>query len=266
MKTMGKGIHATAILDGDVTLGSDVEIGPFAVVFGPATIESGTVLGPHVVVYPNTRIGQQCRLHAGAVVGDLPQDLAFDGAPSFVIIGGHTVLREGATVHRGTAANSTTQIGSHCLLMAHAHVGHDASVGDGTILCNGALIAGHVDVGPQVFVSGNAVVHQFTRIGRLAMLGGGCAASQDIPPFTTARPVATNRLLGLNLVGLKRAGVAAADRAALKEAFSILTSQQPLVRKVTRLREEIDTPLAHEMATFLSTSRRGVCMRRDGRS
>ena len=145
-------IHPTAIIEDGAAIGDDVEVGPHAVIFRHATI------GPH------------CRIHTGAVIGDVPQDLAFKNVESFVRIGAGCVIREHVTIHRGTKEGTGTVVGDGCYLMAHSHLGHNVQLGRRVILANGALLAGYVEIGDLAFISGNACVHQFVRIGRLAML------------------------------------------------------------------------------------------------
>ena len=254
-------IHPTALVDAGAQLGDGVTVGPF-VVIGPDTqIGAGCVIHPHVVIHPYTSLGEGCRVHAGAVLGDQPQDLAFQpDSVSHTRIGAHCWIREGVTIHRGTKPDTATEIGDECFLMANSHVAHNVRLGRRVILVNGALLAGYVEVGDYAFISGNAVVHQFVRIGRLAMMGGQGAVSQDIPPFCTGRSGAGNEILGLNIVGLRRAGFKPETRQALKAAFKTLyRSGLTISRAVDKIRAECTDPAVAEFADFIAASKRGVC-------
>jgi UDP-N-acetylglucosamine acyltransferase len=198
-------------------------------------------------------------VHAGAVLGDLPQDLGFQGGDSFLRIGANCMLREGLTIHRGTKPGSATEIGDGCFLMANAHFAHNVKLGNGVIVVSGALLAGYVEVGDRAFISGNAVVHQFVRIGRLAMLGGISGVSKDVPPFFTVRPGAVNRVLGVNIVGLRRAGFKPDERQAIREAFKLLyRSGLNVTDAVARLRGATPAAPVLEICDFIDQSRRGI--------
>ncbi len=254
------GIHPTAIIEAGAKLGPGVEVGPFSYVAPMVEIGSGTVLGPHVTVLDYTRIGQDCQVHPGAVIGDLPQDFAFNGEISHVDIGHHCIIREGVTIHRGTAAKSSTKVGDHCLLMANSHLAHNVSLGNHVTLANNALLAGYVQVGDRAFISGNCLIHQFTRIGRLAMLSGGTATQKDVPPFCMTRSLSTNTVMGLNTVGLRRAGMSVNDRQTLKKALQHLYSPKlNTTQALALLRAEFQHPLVLELCDFVEQSQRGIC-------
>ena len=178
-------IHKTAIIEEGATIGAGVRIGPFCVIESGVRIMEGADLGPHVTIMGDTTIGARTKIHAGAVIGDWPQDLAYEGASSSVVVGEDCVLREGVTIHRGTKEGTATTIGKGCLLMAFAHCAHNTTLGDRVILANGALLGGYATIDSGAFISGNAVVHQFCRVGRLAMMGGMSGVSKDVPPFCT---------------------------------------------------------------------------------
>lgn len=253
-------VHATALVDPAARLGPGVEIGPLAVIGPDVEIGAGCRIGPHVVVHRYTQLGPRCVVHAGAVLGDTPQDLAFREAESRVRIGAETELREGVTVHRGTKPGTETVIGERCLLMANSHVGHNTQLGREVIMANGVLLAGYVTVGDRAFLSGNALVHQFCRIGRLALLSGGCAVSKDVPPFCVIGTITFNRVSGLNVVGMRRAGLTPTERLAVKRAFRILYREGLSVRQaLPRLRAGFPDGPAAEFATFIEASRRGIC-------
>ena len=249
-------IHPTAVVSADARLGDDVAIGPFAVV------EPGTVIGDrcelraHVVVKRGTTLGIENVVHEGAVLGGDPQDAAFGGGLSGLVIGDRNQIREGVTIHRSTRPEQPTTVGSGCFLMACAHVAHDDRVADGVILANNVALAGHVEIGERAFLSGGVVVHQFCRVGRLAMLGGNAKVIKDCLPFVVTDGVPA-RARALNVVGLRRAGLAAAQVRALKDAYRLLLrSNLPLDAALERL-GQIDDPLAGELAAFARGARRG---------
>jgi len=186
-------------------LDEGVSVGPFAVIGDGVRIGAGSWIGPHAVIRGPTVIGRDNKVFQFASVGEDPQDKKYRGAPTRLVIGDRNVIREGPHLHRGSKQEATV-VGDDCFLMTNCHVGHDCRVGDGVVMATGATLAGHVSVGPKAFLSGYCLVHQFVRVGRLAMIQGGAAASQDVPPFTIAvRP--QNLLVGVNVVGLRRAGL-----------------------------------------------------------
>ena len=198
-------IHPTAIIHPKAELHETASIGPYAVIEAGVTVGAGCEIGPHVHLTGETTLGKNNRLHTGAVIGDAPQDLKYNDEPTRLRIGEDNVIREHVTLHRSNSPDEDTVIGSHNFFMAHSHVGHNAVVGDHNIFANGALVGGHAVISDRVFLSGNCAVHQFVRIGTLAMMQGNAAVSQDLPPFTMVFGV--NKLCGLNIVGLRRAGI-----------------------------------------------------------
>lgn len=253
-------VHPTAVVSPRSRLGAGVVIGPLSVVEDDVEIGAGTVVGPHVTILRFTTLGIGCRVHAGAVLGDLPQDQAYGGAESGVQIGDRCVIRECATVHRGTKAGTITEVGDECLLMACSHVGHNARLGRRVTLANGALLAGYTDIGDQAFISGNCLVHQFARVGKLAMMAGGSATQMDVPPFCLTRTLTPNTVLSLNVVGLRRAGMAVAERRILKDAFTLLYRSGRGVSEAIEAIEQLpQTDAIRELCRFLRTSKRGIC-------
>lgn len=256
--------HPTAVIEPGARLDADVEVGPCAFIAAGAVIGAGCRIGPHATVYGGVTLGAGCRVHAGAVLGDLPQDTGFQGGASFVRIGAQCIIREGVTIHRGTKPDTATVIGDGCFLMANSHVAHNAVVGQHVVIANGALLAGYVEVGDRCFISGNVCIHQFVRVGRLAMLGGGAGISKDVPPFCTMRPVALNSVAGLNVVGMRRAGLSAADRLEVRRAFKLLyRSALNAQQAVAVLRAQFQSGPASEFAAFVAQSRRGICRMAD---
>jgi UDP-N-acetylglucosamine acyltransferase len=252
-------IHPTAVVEDGVDLGDGVTIGPFSYLQTGVTVGDGTEIGPHVTLLEFSTLGEACHLHAGAVVGDLPQDIAFGGEESYVSIGDRCQIRECVTIHRGTVPGSSTVVGNDCMLMACSHLGHNVQLGNEVILANGVLLAGHAQVGDQVFMGGNAMVHQFARVGRLAMISGATAAKKDVPPFCMTR-AHTAGVMGLNNVGLRRAGVASKDRLELKRALKLLyRSGLNVSQALERIDAETDGDLVAEFAAFVRASERGIC-------
>ncbi|RME93503.1 MAG: acyl-ACP--UDP-N-acetylglucosamine O-acyltransferase, partial [Verrucomicrobia bacterium] len=224
-------IHPTAIIDPRAEVHPEATVGPYAVIEAGVRLGAGCVVGPGVHLAGWTEIGPRNRFHAGSVIGEAPQDLKYRGEPTRLIIGADNIFREHVTVHRSNTPEEPTVIGSGCFLMAGSHVGHNCRLGDRVILANGALLGGHVEVQDGAFISGNCVVHQFVRVGRLAMMQGGSAISLDLPPATIAR--GDNSVSGLNVVGLRRAGVDAATRTELRRLFRVLlVPSRPLAERL----------------------------------
>jgi UDP-N-acetylglucosamine acyltransferase len=248
-------IHPTALVSREARLAEDVRIGPYAIVDPDVCIGARTEIRAHAVVKRYTVLGEDNQVHEGAVLGGEPQDVSFQGGVSALRIGDRNRIREGVTIHRAGAGRETV-VGSDCFLMAYVHVAHDDRLGDGVIIANNVALAGHVEIGDRAFLSGGVVVHQFCRIGRLAMIGGNSKIVQDGLPFviTDGNP---GRARGLNVVGLRRAGVAASQVRALKEAYRLLLrSALPLERALARM-AAIGDPLVDEMAAFARSAKRG---------
>lgn len=249
------------MVDPSASLGPAVRIGPYAVVEADVVIGDGCCVGAHAVIKRHTRIGQRNEIHEHAVVGGDPQELAFTPCVSRVAMGDDNVLREGVTIHRGSREGSATRLGNGNYLMAGAHVAHDCTVGSDVVLANGATLGGHVSVGDRVFLSAFVVLHQFCRVGRLAMVSGLAAVNLDVLPFMTVvgHPA---RGLGLNRVGLKRAGVSSAEIQELKRAYGLLLlSGRRLPEAVAELAGS-GSPLVREWVGFIEASRRGFTRHR----
>ncbi len=253
-------IHSTAVVDPGAEIGPDVTIGPFSCI-GPHTVIGARChIGPHVNILPFTSIGPECRIHTGAVIGDLPQDTGFKWEDSSVRVGAKCTIREYVTIHRGTKGGTATEIGDGCFLMAMSHCAHNVKLGSGVILANGALLAGYVEVGDRAFISGHCLVHQFTRVGRMAMLSGGAGVSKDVPPFCTARSMSVNRIAGLNVVGMRRGGFAPEQRMELKSAFRLLyRSGLNVTQALERIRSALHSEPIKEFCSFVEASKRGIC-------
>jgi len=250
-------IHPTAIIDPRAEVDPTVQVGPCAVIDTGVRVGPGCVLGPHVYLTGQTVIGARNRFHAGCVIGDAPQDLKYGGEPTGLVIGEDNVFREHVTVHRSNTPEEVTRIGSHCFFMASSHVGHNSVVGNRVIMANGALLGGHVEVHDQAFLSGHCLVHQFVRIGRLALMQGRSGVGLDLPPYTVARGV--NQLCGLNIVGLRRAGLSAEERLDLKSAYKTLFRAGHRIEEALKwARQGAKFEHARAMIEFVAASKRGV--------
>jgi UDP-N-acetylglucosamine acyltransferase len=221
-------IHPSAVIAAGARLGAGVKIGPGAVIDDEVEIGAGSSIGPYAVIRRGVRMGSGNVVHPHAVLGGDPQDLTYDPSRrGEVLIGDDNILREGVTVSRPTRDGGTTRIGSRCFLMSNTHVGHDCTLGDRVIMASGSALGGHVQVQSAAFLGGGAMVHQFCRVGSLAMVGGLCAVVMDVLPFSMVGG-ARARHYRLNLVGLRRAGVAPESLRALSEAFRRLRTRLPI--------------------------------------
>jgi UDP-N-acetylglucosamine acyltransferase len=251
-------IHPTAIIHPKAKLDSTVWVGPYAVIDGGVELGAGSVVGPQVYMTGLTTVGAGNRFHAGCVIGDAPQDLKYKDEPTRLRIGNHNVFREHVTVHRSTKPDAETIIGSHNFFMANAHVAHNCVVGDHVILANGALLGGHVEVQDRAFISGNCCVHQFCRVGTLALMQGNSAISIDLPPFTVALRV--NEICGLNSVGLRRAGFTTEQRMELKRLYHLLFRGGTNLRHALgAARKHFSGAAAKVLLDFVAGAKRGVC-------
>jgi UDP-N-acetylglucosamine acyltransferase len=254
-------IHPSAIISPGAQLDSSVEVGPFSVIDGQVSLGAGCRVGPHVYLTGRTLIGPHNCFHANCVIGGPPQDVKYNNEPTGLRIGAHNLFREGATVNRSAKPGEDTVIGSHNFLMINSHVAHNVRLGDHVIVANGALLAGHVEVEDRAFISGNCLVHQFVRIGMLAIMQGGSAISQDLPPFMVAR--GGNNICGLNTIGLRRSGIGAAGRLELKRLYQkLFLSGQNLSQVMAEARQEFTSASAVHLLDFIAASKRGVCRHR----
>ena len=251
-------IHPTAIIHSKAKVNSSVSVGPYAVIDEGVEIGAECVVGPHVYITAQTTIGARNRFFAGCVIGEAPQDLKYRNEPTGVTIGQDNVFREHVTVHRSSKVGEQTRIGSNNFLMQHSHVAHNVVLGDYVILAGGALLAGYARVDDRAFISGNCLVHQFVRVGTLALMQGGAGISKDLPPFTVAHQV--NLLCGLNVVGMRRAGMAASERQELKQVYRALFREGKNLREsVVAARKNFSSKPARLMLEFIESSKRGIC-------
>jgi len=254
-------IHSTAIVDPQAVLAEGVEVGPYSVIGPHVRIGPRTKIGAHCVLDGYTTLGAENQLFTGAVVGSIPQDLKYAGEKSEVIIGDRNRFREYITVNPGTAGGiNKTVLGSDCLLMAYAHVAHDCVVGDHVVIANSAALAGHIVVEDRAIIGGLVGVHQFVRIGRLAIIGGCSRVIQDVPPYSTCVGYPA-KVFGLNSEGLKRAGVSADAKDRLHKAFRLLFhSGLSMSHAVQKVEAEVPaSPEVEHVLEFVKQSKRGVC-------
>jgi UDP-N-acetylglucosamine acyltransferase len=255
---MRNNISSLAVVGKDVNIAEGVEVGPFAVIEDGSELGPGVKIWPHAYICAGTSIGEGTQVHMGAVLGNVPQDLAFKNGRTFLKIGKFNVIREYVTMHRGTEEGSSTVIGNNCYFMAVSHVGHNCHIGDNVIVANGALLAGHVTVGDSAFISGNVVIHQFCRIGMLSMIGGFTGINKDVPPYMLVRGPSVVR--SVNLVGLRRAKFSHELIRDIKDAFKYLyasdmnTAQAAEKIRSLRRSKEID-----HLLEFIASSKRGIC-------
>ncbi|MDJ0811659.1 MAG: acyl-ACP--UDP-N-acetylglucosamine O-acyltransferase [Desulfobacterales bacterium] len=253
-------IHPTAIVSSRAVIGSNVEIGPYAIIGANVTIGDGTVIGAHTTVDPFVDIGPECHIFQFASVGALPQAIKFGGEKTYVKIGRRTVIREFATVNRGTGfGGGVTEVGEENLLMAYVHIAHDCKTGRGVILANNATLAGHVCIDDYVTVGGLTAIHQFVRVGRHAYIGGKSAVVKDIPPYVIAAGDRA-RLHGLNRVGLRRHGHSEKAIAMLKRTYRLIFRIGiTLNEAIERVKAEVDqTPEVKRFMAFIKSSQRGI--------
>jgi UDP-N-acetylglucosamine acyltransferase len=250
-------IHPTAIIHPMAKLGSNVRIGPYAVIDEGVEIGPDCIVGPHVYLTGQTKIGAGNAFHAGCVIGDSPQDLKYKNEPTGLRIGDGNVFREHVTIHRSTKTTDVTVIGSRNFLMQHSHVAHNCIIGDDTIIAGGALLAGHAVVQDRAFISGNCLVHQFCRVGRLAMMQGGAAISKDLPPFCVA--FEENLMCGLNVIGLRRGGFSPGERLELKRLYKALFRAGRNFREaLAGAQKDFSSAPSKILLDFVAEAKRGI--------
>jgi UDP-N-acetylglucosamine acyltransferase len=256
---MATEISNHAIVSPRASVGENVFIGPFCIVEEDVEIGAGTRLDSHVVLKRFTTIGKDNHLHMGVLLGSDPEDKNFTGERSYLQIGNRNIFREYSTASRGTPPESATRIGSNNYIMIGTHLAHNNQLGNEIVICNYCSLAGYVEVEDGAFLSGGVVVHQFSRIGRLAMIGGNTRVNRDVPPYllTSEFNVAAH---GLNLVGLRRAGFTRDRIKQLKLAYRMLyRSGLALQAALERIEQEIPTEDAANLVSFIRASRRGIC-------
>ncbi len=256
-------IHETAVISSSAKIGQNVTIGPYTVIGDEVEIGDGSNIGPNAVIASYTTIGKDCRIFQFASVGEIPQDLKFKGEKTYTYIGDRTVIREGATIHRATGEGNETRVGTDCLLMAYIHIAHNCTLGNHVIMSNLASCAGHATVEDRVVIGGMAGVHQFVKIGRNAMVGGMSKLVQDVVPYTIVdgHPA---KVVGLNNVGISRAGIPLESRRLIKKAYKILyRSGLSLAEAIAVIEQEVDScEEVEHFLRFLRNAERGICRER----
>ena len=252
-------IHPTALVSPMAKIDSNVKIGPFCIIEDNVTIRSGTQINSFVHIVINTYIGKECKIFQGSIIGEIPQDLKYDGEKTKLIIGDRTKIREFCTVNKGTKANGETLIGSDVLLMAYAHIAHDCIIGNNVILANGVQLGGHVEIADWVTVGGMTPVHQFTKIGSHAFIGGGYRVVQDIPPYILAmgEPL---KYAGINSIGLRRRNFPPNIRDIIKNKYKIIfKSKTNLSESIKLINDKYDDyQEANIILDFINNSSRGL--------
>lgn len=252
-------IHPTAVVSPEARLAPDVEVGPCSAIADDVEIGPKTKIGSSCFIDDGARIGSEVKIFHGAVVSGAPQDLKYAGEKTFFYVGDKTVIREFATLHRGTCATGQSTVGKKCLIMAYAHVAHDCRVGDSVILANSVQLGGHVEIGDWAIIGGGTVVHQFSKIGAHAMVGGGFRVTQDIVPYALVAGYPL-KILGLNKIGLERRGFAPETVAALEKAFRYLfRGKLNTTQAVEKVKTEFDSlPEVKNLLDFIAGAERGV--------
>ncbi|MGH9559482.1 MAG: acyl-ACP--UDP-N-acetylglucosamine O-acyltransferase [Bryobacteraceae bacterium] len=249
----------TARVHPGARIGPRVSIGEYAVIESDVVIGADTRLEPYVFVKRWTTLGERNEISAGTVLGTDPLDKNFTGERSYLKIGNGNKIREHFTISRGTAPESETVIGDENYIMTSGHIAHNCRIGNRTVIASCALLAGYVEVEDQAFISGGVVIHQYSKIGRLAMIGGNTRVNSDVPPYFLYSDF-NIAAKGLNFVGLRRAGFSAAEIAGLKTAYKILyRSGLKLEDALSRIEAEIPGPHARHLVEFIRSSKRGIC-------
>lgn len=256
------GVHPTAIIHPEARLGEGVSVGPYAVIREHVTIGAGTTIGAHCVIEGRTTIGRDCAIFTGAVIGSIPQDLKYRGEETMLVIGDRNKIREYVTINPGTeGGGGKTVIGSDGLFMAYAHVAHDCHLGDRVVLANSAALAGHITMEDGAIVGGLVGIHQFVRVGALAIIGGCSRVIQDVPPYAMCVGYPAT-VYGVNGEGLRRAGIAREAKTKLHRAFRTLFHSKLSMRHAL---DEVAKdggarcPEVQHLLDFIRHSTRGVC-------
>lgn len=254
---MGDGIHPTAVVSPLANLGSGNTVGPFAVIESGVTLGDNNQLGAHCVLKSGTRMGNANVVAEHAVLGGTPQDLGFDSATeTFVNIGDENTFREFVTIHRASKEGQATRLGDGNFLMNGVHIAHDCGLGDNIVLAPYAAIGGHVHIEDRAFISGGVMIHQFTKVGCFAMIGGNSKITQDVLPYMITDGV-PGQVKGLNKVGLRRAGVSPDEMRVLKQAYQLLFHAVRPKEAIVKELSAVDSEHCRHLAGFIRSSRRG---------
>ena len=251
-------IHPSAVINSAAILGRDVEVGPFCVIESDTIIGNGCKLASRVVVRSGTELGRDNQIFEGAVLGGLPQHINMPESPGKLVIGSGNTIRENVTVHRSLGEDETTVIGDNNLLMVNVHIAHDCRLGNNTIFANNSMLAGHVTINDRAYVSGAVGIHQFCRVGTLAMVGGQAHVVKDVPPYVTVDG-SSGFVVGLNQIGLRRAGFSPSDVRQLKEAYRVIYRNGLSWNDIlAQLKESYANGPAARFHEFLSNTTRGI--------
>lgn len=252
-------VQSLAYIHPDAQIADGVEIGPFTTIEKNVKIGAGTKIYNNVTILEGVTIGENCTVFPGAVIGAIPQDLKFKGEESRVIIGNNTVVRECATIHRGTASKIDTIVGDNCLIMAYCHVAHDCRLGNNIIMSNAVQLAGEVDIDDYAVIGGGTLVHQFSHIGAHTMIQGGSKVNKDVPPFVMVgrEPIS---FAGINSVGLRRRGFTVEQIDTIQEVYRLmynsgLNNSDAIVRIVAEIPA---SAVRDEIVEFVKNSPRGI--------
>ncbi len=252
-------IHSTAIIGNKVELGSNVKIGPYSIIEDNVQIGNNSNIKNFVTICENTQIGEDCEIFHNSSIGEIPQDLKFNGEKTRTIIGNRNKIRESVTINRGTEALGETRIGDDCLLMAYVHVGHDSVIGNNVVMANMATLGGHVIIDDWVSLGGGVLVHQFCQLGTQVFIGGGFRAVQDVPPYILAAKEPL-KYQGINSIGLKRRGYDQKTRKEIKEIYQIvfgtnMNFSQAIIEIKSRFK---DSKHRNKILKFIENSKRGI--------
>ncbi len=258
MSSSAAHIHPTALISPEAILAEDVVVGPFVIIEGRVRIGSGCILHARSHLIGPLTMGENNEVYSNTIIGEKPQHFQYKDEPTSVEIGDHNVFRENVTIHRATTQSWTTKIGSGNYLMAGAHIAHDCKIGNKCILANNALVGGHCELGDSVYISGNAAVHQFCRLGRLSFLSGTSGSTKDIPPFMIQQNI--NHVVGVNMIGMRRAGLDTDQINAIRRLYHILYLQNLATPNALA---QIEAELGHvdvvkEFVQFVRESKRGI--------
>ena len=252
-------IHSTAIIGNKVELGSNVKIGPYSVIENNVQIGNNSNIKNFVTICKNTIIGKDCEIFHNCSIGEIPQDLKFNGEKTKTIIGNRNKIRESVTINRGTEALGETRVGDDCLLMAYSHVGHDSVIGNNVVMANMATLGGHVILNDWVSLGGGVLVHQFCQLGTQVFIGGGFRVVQDVPPYILAAKEPL-KYQGINSIGLKRRGYDQKTRKDIKEIYQIVFgTNMNISQAIIEIKNKFkDSNHRNMILNFIENSKRGI--------
>ena len=252
-------IHPTSIISPTARISEDAQIGPYVLIEDNVHIGRGAKIYSHAHILAHTTVGDNCEVHIGAVLGHIPQIRAHKDESGKLHIGNNNIFREYTTLHRASKPDAITTVGNDNYFMGFSHIAHDCAIGNNVTICNGALIAGHVRIEDNAFLSGNVTVHQFCRIGKLAMIGGLARVSKDVPPYMLVKGDST--VWAINSIGLRRAGFSPESRVQIKNAFRLLYKSNLNIKQALEQIKNLPEKEEHitHLISFIAQSRRGIC-------